>query len=349
MRQFERSSRSGQRLASSARHVLAASSASVDTTPRKRAHLGSGTRDRNSVIEVARKPWLNSSSPSARSPSHCRPDDDLRDCTSTPSVATRHARAATPEVVLGLSVAPRAPCQCEKCSRMMCEIRKSNPCFEVIEDVFHSNCCKLWLNYDAELPLRLHHKAAQAGALDVVMRCLLAGVPVDDASSIGRTALHYACSNNHVAVVDCLLKFRADVNRITLGGMTPLHVACQSRAEDCVLALLSQKDQFVMVELEDDHRKTPMMLARRSEFATFLISEYKDSMGKLNMLSANAKFYGPNVQVTLQERLRSKALRIMRESKWRRRWFLDVIYWKLRPMLPRNVWQHVVISFLGLS
>merc|ERR1719321_1375842 len=81
-----------------------------------------------------------------------------------------------------------------------------------------------------------------------------------------------------------LLSADADVNQVTLSGLTPLHLACQSRADVCVFAILSQTKQFVMVDLEDDHRKTPRHLTgkgSRGEAARWLLDEYKDSRGKL--------------------------------------------------------------------
>ena len=55
-----------------------------------------------------------------------------------------------------------------------------------------------------------------------------------------------------------LLESGADVNKASLGGLTPLHVACRNNAFEAVRALLASPE--VEIDAETIERATPEML-----------------------------------------------------------------------------------------
>ena len=69
-------------------------------------------------------------------------------------------------------------------------------------------------------------------------------------ASLGRTALHMACEAGSDGVVGYLIQEQADVNAITLSGMTPLHFACREAKEMCVRALLHQNLELVDLDVD---------------------------------------------------------------------------------------------------
>jgi ankyrin repeat protein len=54
----------------------------------------------------------------------------------------------------------------------------------------------------------------------------------------GFTALHIACINGNIDIVNSLLKYNSSVNLCDINGFTPLHVACQHGNIDIVNSLL---------------------------------------------------------------------------------------------------------------
>merc|ERR1719311_1890560 len=126
--------------------------------------------------------------------------------------------------------------------------------------------------------MNLLHKASQAGSLITVITILDSRSSVDVESSLGRSALHYACDNNHTDVVKALICHQGNVNQKTPFGMTPLHIACYSNAVGSVLVLLSQRKQFVEIDHEDERRRTPLMLAR-NELIRWMVRDYRESLG----------------------------------------------------------------------
>lgn len=131
---------------------------------------------------------------------------------------------------------------------------------------------------DATSGMNLLHKASQAGSLITVITILDSRSSVDVESSLGRSALHYACDNDHKDVVKALICRQANVNQKTPFGMTPLHIACYSNAVGSVLVLLSQRKQFVEIDHEDERRRTPLMLAR-NEVVRWMVRDYRESLG----------------------------------------------------------------------
>jgi hypothetical protein len=166
------------------------------------------------------------------------------------------------------------------------ELQRSQPDFGIIEQSLMfattseiSECAEeLCCSHDMESGLNLLHKASQAGSLITVVTILNVRGNVNAESSLGRSALHYACDNDHGDVVKALLCRKANVNQKTPFGMTPLHIACYSSAACSVLVLLGQRKQLVEIDHEDDRRRTPLMVAR-NELIRWMIRDYRESLG----------------------------------------------------------------------
>ena len=71
---------------------------------------------------------------------------------------------------------------------------------------------------------------------------------------LGRTALHMAADANRADCVSLLLDNGANINQVSLGGLTPLHVACRNGSVDAVKVLLSHA--LVDVNMETGDRLT---------------------------------------------------------------------------------------------
>ncbi len=59
------------------------------------------------------------------------------------------------------------------------------------------------------------------------------------------TALHYAASNNHVAVVDVLCRAGANLEETDMQGETALHIACTHGHLDVVKLLVNYRAKYV--------------------------------------------------------------------------------------------------------
>ncbi|EDQ84452.1 uncharacterized protein MONBRDRAFT_30228 [Monosiga brevicollis MX1] len=71
----------------------------------------------------------------------------------------------------------------------------------------------------------------------------------------GHTALHWACFNDHVEVVEMLLKHGADAKAKTNFGWTPLHWACREGRVEVVEMLL---EHGVDTDAKTDDGQTPL-------------------------------------------------------------------------------------------
>ncbi|KAJ2123123.1 hypothetical protein IW147_002816 [Coemansia sp. RSA 720] len=76
------------------------------------------------------------------------------------------------------------------------------------------------------------------GDADTILQMLRAGVSVDTADSIGRTALHIACSTGNTESVRLLLHMGANVDAADALGNTPLMLAATGARSDIVVPLL---------------------------------------------------------------------------------------------------------------
>uniref|UniRef100_A0A453AU56 Uncharacterized protein n=1 Tax=Aegilops tauschii subsp. strangulata TaxID=200361 RepID=A0A453AU56_AEGTS len=95
--------------------------------------------------------------------------------------------------------------------------------------------------------------AARYDELEDVVALFSAGVPLDSADSQGRTALHMASANGHLAVVEYLIQNGANVNSTNLEKNTPLHWACLNghteviKALICAGAIVSALNRYVKI------------------------------------------------------------------------------------------------------
>ena len=81
--------------------------------------------------------------------------------------------------------------------------------------------------------------AAQNGHKDICSLLLAHGSDMNEVQlKTNETALHFAATKGHEAVVEALLSWGANVDPQDHGGATPLYVACQEGHLACVVALL---------------------------------------------------------------------------------------------------------------
>lgn len=81
--------------------------------------------------------------------------------------------------------------------------------------------------------------AAMRGNLAAVKTLILQGVNVSAPQGDGMTALHWAADRGDAAMVDVLLKAKADLKATTrVGGYTPLHIAAKGGHGDLVASLV---------------------------------------------------------------------------------------------------------------
>lgn len=69
------------------------------------------------------------------------------------------------------------------------------------------------------------HGAALRGCREIIVKLLGRNADVNSRDKAGRTALHYACSQNHVQAAQTLLSHGAKIGAADDKGNTPLHVA----------------------------------------------------------------------------------------------------------------------------
>ncbi len=88
----------------------------------------------------------------------------------------------------------------------------------------------------------LLHKACAEGNVELVNVLLKhKNINIDIVYGYtGETALHIACMNEHIAIVQALLAAVANVNQEDINGQRPLHIACQRGNKEIVQLLLEQ-------------------------------------------------------------------------------------------------------------
>uniref|UniRef100_A0A0D9X2F9 Uncharacterized protein n=1 Tax=Leersia perrieri TaxID=77586 RepID=A0A0D9X2F9_9ORYZ len=97
--------------------------------------------------------------------------------------------------------------------------------------------------------------AARYDDMEEVVALFSAGVPLDSTDSQGRTALHMASANGHLAVVEYLIQNGANVNAKNSENNTPLHWACLNGHIEVIKALICAG---ASVSALNSHEKTPM-------------------------------------------------------------------------------------------
>ncbi|KAJ3597730.1 hypothetical protein NHX12_001247 [Muraenolepis orangiensis] len=102
-------------------------------------------------------------------------------------------------------------------------------------------------------------RAVRSGLDRVVLELLRAGVPVNNTDHTGRSALHWACSVNHLSLTRTLIRYGAVVDLQDNKGETALFLSAIHGCYDTArLLLLNGANQ----ELHDRRGRCPMDMAR---------------------------------------------------------------------------------------
>lgn len=118
---------------------------------------------------------------------------------------------------------------------------------------------------DLSTKITVLHRAAYDGQVDILEWAVKDKKhPIDSASTIGRTPLHFAADGGHARAIKVLLDAKADINITSLGGSNALHIACRNHKAAAVEALLNS-GQDLDIDAEDESRKTPEMLTNDSD------------------------------------------------------------------------------------
>lgn len=130
---------------------------------------------------------------------------------------------------------------------------------------------------DIEAMLTTLHRAAYAGEVEVARWCISCSADVSVKTSIGRTALHYACDSDQAEMVKLLLCRRANPNEPSLSGSTPVHLLCERNALHALKALEESSLVLLNFDAEDTKRRTPLSLVRgeemREQIAIYQLNE----------------------------------------------------------------------------
>lgn len=86
-------------------------------------------------------------------------------------------------------------------------------------------------------------------------------ININRASSLGWTALHYACKYGQLEACNLLLDFEAEILVTNSAGQTPLHIAAMYGNEDCLRTLLYSDIDQIIVESRDRLGNFPLHYA----------------------------------------------------------------------------------------
>jgi len=98
-------------------------------------------------------------------------------------------------------------------------------------------------------------EAARYDDIEDVISLASSGVSLDSKDSQGRTALHMASANGHLAIVDYLITNGVDVNAANVEKNTPLHWACLNGHIEVVKNLILAGASVAVI---NSHEQTPM-------------------------------------------------------------------------------------------
>ncbi|GAA6217270.1 neurogenic locus notch homolog protein 1 isoform X2 [Lates japonicus] len=102
-------------------------------------------------------------------------------------------------------------------------------------------------------------RAVRSGLDRVVLELLRAGVPVNNTDHTGRSALHWACSVNHLSLTRTLIRYGAAVDLQDNKGETPLFLSALHGCYDTARLLLLHGANL---ELRDRRGRRPIDVAR---------------------------------------------------------------------------------------
>ena len=122
---------------------------------------------------------------------------------------------------------------------------------------------------------KLHYNALHGNKQEVCRLIEQDQIPVDAESYHGNTALHEASRYGHVALVQQLIKFGANVNKKNgKSGSTALHLAS---AGDCITVVQVLLGEGTKRDIKDNEGKVPFEVARSHEMRKTLMKQLKAS------------------------------------------------------------------------
>lgn len=121
------------------------------------------------------------------------------------------------------------------------------------------------------------HVACRRGATEVATLLIDAGAEINLADSSGKTALHWACSGEHVATVRYLLSLaETSTTVVDLKKRLPLHLAIALGTKDIVDLLIKANHKSSVLNAKDVHGSTPLHVAvrySREDAETLLLAQ----------------------------------------------------------------------------
>eukprot|EP00049_Salpingoeca_infusionum_P010495 m.180801 g.180801 ORF g.180801 m.180801 type:complete len:186 (+) comp14656_c0_seq3:77-634(+) len=126
------------------------------------------------------------------------------------------------------------------------------------------------LDFDRSLP-----GAASRGDIPKVRQLLSSGRCVNEASSSGYTALHYAARSNNVEMCQLLLAHGASVDATTNGQATPLMRAALSGATATLTLLLKSGASITCQDADGNTALHKAALQKQPETAAVLLDHIK--------------------------------------------------------------------------
>ncbi|KAG7474383.1 neurogenic locus notch-like protein 1-like [Solea senegalensis] len=129
-------------------------------------------------------------------------------------------------------------------------------------------------------------RAVRSGLDRVVLELLRAGVPVNNTDHTGRSALHWACSVNHLSLTRTLVRYGAAVDLQDNKGETPLFLSALHGCYDTARLLLLHGANL---ELHDRRGRRPIDVARegmRHQILELLLA-HQIQRGPVTVDSAN--------------------------------------------------------------
>lgn len=106
--------------------------------------------------------------------------------------------------------------------------------------------------------------------------CLDRGVDPNVQTTLGRSAIHFAASENRAGAIDILSQDpRCNINLKTIAGLTALHLACRGNKRDVVMYLTSQTYHDLDIDAEAPDRKKAIEMTTSKEIRSLLESYAK--------------------------------------------------------------------------